>query len=46
VVPERTFKRQNSMVKIWLLAPSHGTTGTVVNPALPVLVISWFRYPD
>jgi len=37
------FKRQNSAIKIWQLigggplatgAPSHGTTGTVDNPAL------------
>jgi len=37
------FKRQNSVVKKWQLvkgplaagAPSHGTTGTMVNPLLP-----------
>jgi len=42
VIPERTFKHQNNVVKIWQLligppgggAPSHGTTGTTVNPAL------------
>jgi len=45
VVPERTFKRQNSVAKIWQLlikgslaagggAPSYGTTGTMGNPAL------------
>ena len=45
MVPERTFKRQNSVVKTWQLliggpmtagAHSHGTTGTMVNSALAI----------
>jgi len=45
----QTFTRQNSVVKIWHFfggplaagGPSHGTTGTMVNPALGVGFFLW-----